>query len=126
MKIVVVLLILLSVELDVFAQFETQASAKEERKALRQVKKLRKRLLRGADFSRLAKKFSDDPGSGPYGGTLGRVQFGQFVPQFDSTVLELEVSEISEPVRTDFGYHLIELIAKDETTFTSRHILITP
>jgi len=51
---------------------------------------------------------------------LGR----QFVLQYDSAVLTLQPGEISEPVRTDFGYYLIELLEKDNTTFSSRHILM--
>lgn len=109
-----------------WAQLNDKTNPKQERKALKQAQQLRKQLLNGADFNQLAEKYSDDPGSGPYGGEMGSVHFGQFVPEYDSTVIILEPGEISEPVRTDFGYHLIELIAKDETTFTSRHILIKP
>ena len=110
----------------VVAQPTEKSSAKNQKKALKQAQKLRKRLLKGADFHQLAEKFSDDPGSAAYGGEMGSVQFGQFVPEYDSAVLAMEVGEISEPVRTKFGYHLIELIAKDEATFTSRHILVRP
>jgi parvulin-like peptidyl-prolyl isomerase len=122
----ITLSIFLLASTDLLSQTNETASAKQEKKALKQAQKLRKRLLKGADFHQLAEKFSNDPGSAPYGGEMGSVQFGQFVPEYDSAVLALEVGEISEPVRTKFGYHLIELIAKDETTFKSRHILIRP
>ncbi|MEM9833079.1 MAG: peptidylprolyl isomerase [Bacteroidota bacterium] len=125
MKVVIVLLIFLFTVVDTSAQ-TTDGLPKSERKALKQTKKLRKRLLKGADFNQLAKKYSDDPGSAAYGGELGSVDLGQFVPEFEEAIRSLKPGEISEPVRTDFGYHLIELIAKDETTFTSRHILIKP
>ncbi|MEM9672792.1 MAG: peptidylprolyl isomerase [Bacteroidota bacterium] len=88
--------------------------------------KIRQQLLQGASFPLMAKEYSDDPGSAQYGGNLGTAHFGQFVPEFESAIQSLKPGEISEPVRTKFGYHLIELIAKDETTFTSRHILIKP
>jgi len=122
----IALSIFLLASADLLAQTNETALAKQEKKALKQAQKLRKRLLKGADFHQMAEKFSDDPGSAAYGGEMGSVQFGQFVPEYDSAVLALEVGEISEPVQTKFGYHLIELIAKDETTFTSRHILIKP
>ncbi|WKN46275.1 peptidylprolyl isomerase [Tunicatimonas pelagia] len=125
MRIIIASLIFLLTAVNTFAQ-TTNSLPKSEKKALKQAKKLRKRLLKGADFNQLARKYSDDPGSGSVGGEMGRVQFGQFVPEYDSTVLALEVGKISEPFRTKFGYHLIELLGRNETTFTSRHILIKP
>ena len=125
MKIIITLFVFSFSVVNIFAQTAIDLP-KNEKKALKQAEKLRKRLLRGADFNELAKKHSDDPGSGPHGGEMGSVQFRQFVPEYDSGVLALNVGEISKPVRTKFGYHLIELLEKDETTFTSRHILIKP
>ncbi len=126
MRTIITLFISLLIGISALAQTKEVASDKSEKRALKQAYKLRKRLLKGANFHQLAEKYSDDPGSAQYGGNLGSVQFGQFVPEFDSTVLTLQPGEISEPVRTDFGYHLIELIEKDNTTFSSRHILIKP
>ncbi len=67
-------------------------------------------LQGGADFATLAKKLSGDPGSAREGGKL-TVTRGQTVPEFDKTAFELDTHELSKPVKTRFGYHLIEPIA---------------
>lgn len=102
------------------------ATPKQERAALKKAKKLRKKLVRGADFASLARKRSDDPGSAPTGGELGWVHWGEFVSEFEEAVAQLEPSELSEPVRTPFGYHIIQLIDRDEEKFHARHILVKP
>ncbi len=71
---VITLSIFLLAGAEILAQTNETASAKDEKKALKQAQKLRKRLLKGADFHQLAEKFSDDPGSAQYGGELGSVQ----------------------------------------------------
>ncbi|MEQ9438132.1 MAG: peptidylprolyl isomerase [Cyclobacteriaceae bacterium] len=105
---------------------DVKDSLRREKKALKQARKIRNKLLRGADFHQLAEKYSDDPGSAQHGGELGSVHFGQFVPEFEETIRSIEPGKVSEPVRTDFGYHLIELMALEGDQFTSRHILIKP
>jgi len=67
-------------------------------------------LQGGADFATLAKKLSADPGSAREGGKL-TVTRGQTVPEFDKTAFELDTHELSKPVKTQFGYHLIEPIS---------------
>lgn len=62
-----------------------------------------------ADFAELAKELSDDPGSGEQGGDLGWFERGQMVPGFEKVAFRLEEGEISKPVRTQFGYHLIQV-----------------
>lgn len=74
---------------------------------------VRERIVGGADFASLAEELSEDPGSAALGGDLGMVAKGIFDPAFEQALWELEVGEISEPVRTDFGYHLIQLDAVD-------------
>ena len=58
-------------------------------------------------FEDLAKEYSDDPGSAAVGGDLGWAEPGLFVPEFESALFSMNVGEISAPVKTDFGYHLI-------------------
>lgn len=65
-------------------------------------------LAEGADFAELAKTFSTGP-SGPNGGNLGWFGMGQMVPPFEAAVLELEVGEVSAPVETQFGWHVLIL-----------------
>ena len=102
------------------------ADSKHEKAALKKAKKIRKKLARGADFALLARKYSADPGSAMQGGALGFVDQGQFVPEFERAVAELAPGEISTPVRTTFGYHIIELIERKGNKFKARHILIKP
>ncbi len=69
--------------------------------------KLRVQLVGGADFAVLAKKYSKDPGSAANGGKL-TITKGQTVPEFEKASFSLKLHEISQPVKTQFGYHLIE------------------
>ena len=105
---------------------QDQATSEQEKVALKKAKKLRKRILRGADFATLAQKHSDDPGSGMMGGDLGFVSSSQLIPEFEEAVVALEPGEISEPMRTPVGYHLIQLTERREGRFSTRHILIKP
>jgi len=68
---------------------------------------LSKRASAGEDFSELARKNSDDTGSAAQGGDLGWVKRGQMVEKFEQALFELDASEISEPVETEFGWHVI-------------------
>ena len=105
---------------------QDKSTPKQEKVALKKADKLRKKLIRSADFGSLARKYSDDPGSAMAGGALGWVSWGQFVPEFEATVATLAPGELSEPVRTQFGYHLIQLIDREGERFNTRHILIKP
>ena len=60
-------------------------------------------------FEDLAKEYSDDPGAAAVGGDLGWAEPGLFVPEFESALFSMNVGEISAPVKTDFGYHLIRM-----------------
>ncbi|WKN33919.1 peptidylprolyl isomerase [Porifericola rhodea] len=80
----------------------------------------------GGDFGKLARKHSDDIGSKDYEGRLGFMEKGQLVPEYEKAALNLKVGEISKPVRTDFGFHIIQLLAVKGERFDTRHILIRP
>lgn len=69
----------------------------------------------GADFAELAKANSTDPGSGPNGGSLGWFGAGQMVPEFEAAVGDLEPGAVSEPVQTQFGWHIIKLLETRDT-----------
>jgi parvulin-like peptidyl-prolyl isomerase len=73
---------------------------------------IKKKLENGEDFAELAKKYSDDPGSKNKGGDLGFFTKGRMVPEFESAAFSLKPGELSDPVKTDFGYHLIEVQEK--------------
>ncbi|MFP6835015.1 MAG: SurA N-terminal domain-containing protein [Pseudomonadales bacterium] len=70
---------------------------------------LKVRLEAGESFAELAQEFSEDPGSSADGGELGLVGKGVFDPEFERALWSLELGGLSEPVLTDFGYHLIRL-----------------
>ncbi len=71
---------------------------------------IREQLLAGEDFADIARRESDDPGSAPRGGDLGWNGPNTFVPEFNAVLAGLEPGQISEPFRTQFGWHLVQLI----------------
>ena len=79
-----------------------------EEDALETILNVQERLI-SESFEAVAKEFSDDPGSAELGGDLGWAEPGLFVPEFDKVLFSLEVNELSDPVKTEFGYHLIRL-----------------
>ncbi|MGO9480284.1 MAG: peptidylprolyl isomerase [Candidatus Kryptoniota bacterium] len=81
-------------------------------------------LKDGADFARLAKEYSQDPGSASSGGDLGWAKRGQFVPEFEHAVYDLKPGEISDIVETQFGLHIIQLLERRGDLVHARHILI--
>ena len=85
-----------------------------EEEALDKIKALRARIVAGEDFATVAKAESDDKGSGANGGDLDFFGHGQMTPPFDQAAFALPVGKVSDPVKTQFGYHLIE-VQKHET-----------
>lgn len=78
-----------------------------DEQALAKAQEIRKQLVAGADFAAIAKTESDDTGSAVKGGSLGEFHRGQMVPPFEQAAFALKPGEISEPVKTPFGYHII-------------------
>ena len=74
--------------------------------------KIRQRIVAGEDFAMLAKSQSEDPGSGAEGGDLGWVNPGDMVPAFEQAMDGLELNEISQPVRTQFGWHILQVLER--------------
>jgi len=87
-----------------------------EAEALAKAQEVRKRIVAGEDFATLAKAESDDVTSGANGGDLGTFHHGQMVPAFDTAAFALKPGEISEPVKTQFGYHIIKVEKRDSKT----------
>jgi peptidyl-prolyl cis-trans isomerase SurA len=83
-------------------------------------------LQMGADFATAAKRVSADPGSRERGGDLGWARRGLFVPEFERVAFSQKVGQISEPVETPFGYHIIQTIRTQPGEVQARHILIAP
>ena len=74
---------------------------------------LKTEIENGADFGELARKHSSCP-SGRRGGDLGSFRPGMMVPEFDKVVFSAPINAVQGPVRTQFGYHLIEVTSRDE------------
>ena len=72
--------------------------------------KLRERILKGEDFAGIAATASEDPGSAPDGGDLGWSGPGTFVPEFDKAIADLKPNEISEPFKTRYGWHIVQML----------------
>jgi len=85
---------------------------------------LRAEIVGGAKFEDVAKRESSDSISAVQGGDLGKGVKGRFVPDFDKAAYALGVGEVSQPVLTQFGYHLIKVDSKKGDTLALRHILL--
>jgi peptidyl-prolyl cis-trans isomerase SurA len=72
--------------------------------------KLRERIEKGESFAGIASTASEDPGSAPDGGDLGWSGPGTFVPEFDKAIADLKVNEITEPFKTRYGWHIVQLL----------------
>ena len=83
--------------------------AEVEKKAKDKAEEILKKLKEGADFEKMAKEHSDDKVSGNNGGDLGQFSEGIMVPEFEAAFAKLKVGEISDLVRTNFGFHIIRL-----------------
>lgn len=94
-------------------------------KALAVVQDIQQQLKQGADFARLAREYSQDPGSASLGGDLGYSHRGEFVKNFEEVAFGLKEGEISDIVESRFGYHIIQLLDKEKDSVHTRHILIT-
>lgn len=91
-----------------------------------QLNSIRDKIQGGDDFGSMAQKYSADPGSRSTGGNLGFFKRGELAPEYEATALGLKPGEISPPVETQFGIHIIELIERRGNSYNSRHILMNP
>lgn len=79
-------------------------------------------LKQGVDFAKIARDFSQDTGSAVNGGELGWTPASTFVAEFADAVLTQEIGEVGTPVQTQFGYHVIEVIAREELPLTASQL----
>ncbi len=89
--------------------------------ALRLLLELKERIATGASFAELAHAHSDDVASASTGGDLGWISPGEMVPVFERAMDALGIGEISEPVQSPFGWHLLEVIARRERDITEEY-----
>ena len=107
--------------------YKPEVNEEQRNIALTKIESIREALLsESASFAELARKNSDDIGSGRQGGELGWAPRGTFVPEFEAAAYRLEIGELSEVVETQFGFHIIELLERRGNRIRTRHILIKP
>lgn len=92
------------------AHILVEADGSGDADAKAKIEGIAKRLTEGEDFAALAKEMSEDPGSASEGGDLGFAGPGVYDPAFEEALYELEKGQVSAPVRSDFGWHLIKLL----------------
>jgi peptidyl-prolyl cis-trans isomerase SurA len=94
--------------------------------ALQELSDLKRKIEKGDDFNQLAQKFSNDKGTASHGGDLGWVKPGMMVGEFEQAMNLLNIGEISEPIKSRFGWHLIQVLDRQEvddtTTFNRNQI----
>ena len=90
------------------------------------LKELQKKLEKGESFSDLAEKYSEDPGSKNNGGSLGWVKRGSLVKSFETAAFTSQLNKVTNPIESEFGFHLIETIKKQGDKILVRHILNIP
>lgn len=102
-----------------------KVSAEQEDEARKKLADLRERILNGESFIELAMKNSEDPSAQYNGGELGYVGRGAMVPQFEAQAFKMKIGEISQPFKSPFGFHILQLIDRRGNEYNSRHILIS-
>jgi len=103
-----------------FVQYEDQwlsrhillipSAIRDEESTKVEINDIRSRIIDGEDFSDLAKEFSEDPGSGSQGGELGWLGKGVLAPEFEETMINMNLDEISPVFETQFGFHFLEVL----------------
>lgn len=96
----------------ILISFRTPDGKVDTAKALARAQEVRQKLLDGGDFAKLAEEYSDDKGSAAKGGDLGFFKRRMMVKEFDETAFNLNVGEISDIVKTRFGFHIIQVTDK--------------
>jgi parvulin-like peptidyl-prolyl isomerase len=86
-----------------------------EEEALKKANEIKAEFDKGGKWDDLAKKYSEDPGSKDKGGLYEGIAFGQFVPEFEVAVKKQEIGKIGEPVKSMFGFHLIEVVNRGDS-----------
>jgi peptidyl-prolyl cis-trans isomerase D len=109
-----------------YTYIDKRPTAADTAASLLRAQEIRQEIVDGADFAEVAERESADSGSAAQGGSLGTFGRGMMVPQFDSVAFSIPVGELSEPFETSYGYHVLEVLSRDEEAdqVEARHILI--
>lgn len=109
-------------EITLFPEVSTEA----KQEAIDKLKEIKGRIENGSSFSTMAVLYSEDPGSARNGGEYKGIKRGQFVKEFEAVAFNLALNEISEPFKTEYGYHIVQVQRKIGQELDLRHILIKP
>ncbi|MCR6639590.1 MAG: peptidylprolyl isomerase [Sporocytophaga sp.] len=101
-------------------------SKEKKNETKEQLERIKAKIQEGGDFCKMADIFSEDPGSAKNCGELGFFKRGELVPEYEGAALKLKPGELSGIVESEYGFHLIQMIARRGNEFNSRHILIKP
>ncbi len=102
-----------------------KVSESQEKETRRKLSELRDRLLAGEDWHELARKYSEDPSAQQNGGEMNYVGRGAMVPEYEATAFRIKKGEISQPFKSAFGFHIMQLLDRRGNEYNSRHILIS-
>ncbi|MCD0477598.1 peptidylprolyl isomerase [Chryseobacterium sp. LC2016-29] len=91
---------------------------------INKLKKIKADIAGGESFESQARIYSEDQGTAPNGGLMKNIFKGQMVKPFEAAALNLQEGEISDPVESEFGYHIIQLVKKSGKAYDARHILL--
>lgn len=100
----------------------TAAKGRTDQQAEKQLYQVRQQIMRGESFSSLAKKYSDDPGSGKRGGELGWAPASTYVGAFAEQIEKTPAGEITEPFQSEFGWHILQVQGERQTTASDEHL----
>ena len=103
---------------------EVKPSKESEEKSFKKALDIKDKIINGLSFDDAAKLYSSDPGSKDQGGNLGYVPRGTFVKEFDKVVFTIDKNILTDPVKTQYGHHLIEVLERTGEKVLARHILI--
>jgi len=91
---------------------------------INKLKKIKADIVGGESFESQARIYSEDQGTAPNGGLMKNIFKGQMVKPFEAAALNLQEGEISDPIESEFGYHVIQLVKKSGKAYDARHILL--
>lgn len=103
-----------------------EVSKEAEQDAIDKLTGIKERVENGSSFSSMAIIYSEDPGSNKNGGEYKGIKRGQFVKEFEAVAFNMQKGQVSDPFKTEYGFHIVQLIEKRGEELDLRHILIKP
>ena len=105
---------------------QPQIDMEEENQVKAKLREIKRRIENGSSFAAMAVIYSEDPGSAKDGGAIGYMGRGQLDPEYAAAAFNLKGDQVSNVVKSNFGYHIIQLIDKQGGKVNTRHILMKP